>query len=258
MRAGERSVLSLAIVMSTTLCLLPAPASAQAGSQVLERAIEHHGGDVYEHSVSELNICSRSGCYRVAVRMDGGLYRYRVSGPVSAGHREVEATNDAVAHWHDGVEQELAPGDASRLRDWVMERVYFAFLPYRLNDPSVLHQDLGRETWGGRELHKIKITFWAGSSTDAQDQYLYWFEPASGRLEQFAYSYQGEPGGIRFRRLFNHRRVGGILFFDQENLGLEGDHLSVDAITPEYVEITLRAISTVTLEDIRVEPLGPA
>ena len=70
-----------------------------------------------------------------------------------------------------------------------------------------------------------------------------------------AYTYQDEPGGLRFRRLFNYRRVGGILFFDQENLGLEGAGLGVDAITPQYVEDALRPISTVTLEDVRVEPL---
>ena len=55
------------------------------------------------------------------------------------------------------------------------------------------------------------MTFAAGSSTDAEDEYLYWFDPETARLEQFAYSFQGRPGGLRFRRLDNYRRVGGIL-----------------------------------------------
>ena len=228
---------------------------AQGGLEIVSRAIEHHGGEIYERSQSEMTMCSGSGCYRISVRMDDGTYAYRVGGPISTGHREVEASNDTVAHWHDGVPQQVAPADEQRLRDWAMARIYFVYLPFRLNDPGVIQHDLGLESWDGRELHRVKVTFPVGSSTDAQDEFIYWFDPSSARLEQFAYSFEGEPDGIRFRRLFNHRRIGGVLFFDQENLGLEGDHLSVDQITPAFVKDSMREISTVTLADVRVVPL---
>jgi hypothetical protein len=136
-----------------------------------------------------------------------------------------------------------------------MARVYFVFLPYRLNDPSVIQRDLGLETWEGRQLHKVKVTFPPGSSSDAQDEFIYWFDPTTARLEQFAYSFEDDPDGIRFRRLSNYRRIGGILFFDQENLGVEGDEYSVDQITPAFVEQSMREISIITLEDVRVESL---
>ena len=60
---------------------------------------------------------------------------------------------------------------------------------------------------------------------------------------------------MRFRRAFNYRRVGGILFFDQENWGIDGPGLGVDQIDPEFVR-SLPHVSTVELEDIRVEPLA--
>ena len=74
-------------------------------------------------------------------------------------------------------------------------------------------------------------------------------------MEQLAYSFQGDPGGLRFRRAFNYRRVGGILFFDQQNLGAEGDGLRVALIDPQFVSGRMREVSTVLLSDIEVESL---
>jgi hypothetical protein len=171
--------------------------------------------------------------------------------------REVLASNDRLQHWHNAAAVEVPPERQTPLRDWAMARVYFSFLPYRLNDESVVKEDLGIETWSGRELHKVKITFLPGSSTDADDEFLYWFDPETGRLEQFAYSFEGSPGGLRFRPLFNYRRVGGILFFDQENWGAAGDELSVELVDPDFVA-SMERISTVELKDIRVEELPRA
>jgi len=163
-------------------------------------------------------------------------------------------TNDRVRHWQDELEVEVPPERQTVLRDWAMGRVYFCCLPFRLNDDSVIKEDLGLEEWSGRTLHKVKVTFVPGSSTDPEDEFLYWFDPATGRLEQFAYSFEGSPGGLRFRRLENFRRIGGILFFDQENWGAAGDDLDVDQITPDFVA-TMRRISKVELSAIRVSDL---
>jgi hypothetical protein len=232
------------------------PASGEEALEIVQRSIEHHGGEIYLHSESQLRLCSGSGCYEITVRMNDGLYRYRVAGPVSAGHRDVETSNDELTYWHEGELAEVGPANEQNLRDWAMARVYFVYLPFRLNDPSVIQTDLGLENWEGRLLHKVKVTFSPGSSTDAQDEFIYWFNPESARLEQFAYSFDADPDGIRFRSLFNYRRIGGVLFFDQHNHGAEGDHLSVDQITPEFVETSMRHISTVTLEEVRVERLA--
>lgn len=231
-------------------------ADAQEGLEIIQRSVELHGGEVYEHSLVELRLCSASGCYDISVTTDGGLYRHRVAGPISTGRREVVATNDSLRHWHNGAEVEVASGEeGQRLRDWATARIYFAFLPYRLNDPSVVQRDLGLERWGDRELRRVKITFRPGSSTDDQDQFVYWFDPQTARLEQFAYSFEGNPGGLRFRRLDNYRRIGGLLFFDQENLGAQGDGLSVDQIDPEFVERRMRLVSEIRLENIEVSAL---
>lgn len=250
--AAPLAVVVLPFLLSAATAAEPTPETLP----IVERAIEHHGGGLYEASETELAICSRSGCFDVLARVDGGEYLYRVAGETSEGRRVVESTNDAVRWWVDGDEREVTPGNEQRLRDWVMARVYFPFLPYRLADPGVFQEDQGIEPWDGRPLHRVKVTFAPGSSTEAEDEYLFWFDPESGRLEQFAYSFSGDPGGLRFRRAFDHRRVGGLLFSDQENLGVEGEGLAVDRITPDFVAERMRPISTVVLEGIEVRPLG--
>jgi len=137
-----------------------------------------------------------------------------------------------------------------------MARVYFVYLPFRLNDDSAIKQDLGMEIWNDRPLHKVKVSFVPGSSSGAEDEFLYWFDPETARLEQFAYSFSGDPGGLRFRTAFDYRRVGGILFFDQENRGVDGDGRSVDEIRPDSVA-SWDLVSTVTLHEIKVQPLDP-
>lgn len=231
-----------------------APAKVQR-LKIVDRSIQFHGGQRYSHSETSLQVCSRSGCFWVSARIDGGLYELEAAGEVRGVKRRVRATNDSLRWWKDGA---LVPTDRERqraLRDWVMARVYYCFLPFRLNDESVFKENLGIEVWGGRPLHKVKVTFAAGSSSDANDEYLFWFDPESGRVEQFAYSFSGSPGGLRFRRAFNYRRVGGILFFDQENWGVDAPDLSIDQIDAEFVR-SLARVSTVELADIRVEPLA--
>jgi hypothetical protein len=190
----------------------------------------------------------------VSTVVDKGRFDYVVTGRIRGVERKVRATNESVELWEDGSPVVVPVDQETRLRDWAVARIYFCFLPFRLNDDSVFKQDLGLETWEGRPLHKVKVTFSPGSSTDAEDEYMYWFDPQSGRVEQFAYSFTGNPGGLRFRRPFNYRRVGGVLFFDQENLGLEATDLSVDDLDPEMVE-TMREVSTVQLKMIQVRPL---
>lgn len=240
----------------TTAPATEAPSRGVERLEIVDRAIEHHGGALYRHSATSLGVCSKSGCFDLWVKVDGDRTEYEVTGKVRAGERRVRATPERVEHWIDGEMVPVEPGGEQVLRDWAMARIYFPFLPYRLNDPSVFKQALGSETWDGRALDKVKVTFAAGSSTDADDQYMYWFDPETGRVEMLAYSFHTGDGGLRFRRATNHRRVGGILFFDQENLGADGPGLSVDQIDPAFVAERMRPISTVRLENIRVEPLA--
>jgi len=227
---------------------------------IVDRSIEHHGGARYEASRIELELCSANGCFAIETRTEGGLFEHVVTG--EDGMR-VRATNDTVERWEGGRQVPVPPGEEARRRRFVSARVYFAFLPYRLNDPGVWKLDHGIVDWEGRPLHKVAVSFGSraaggdqGSETgQTSDEYMYWFDPETGEIVYFAYDFVGEPSGVRFRRAINLRRIGGILFFDQENLGLDGEGLDVTQIDPRFVAERLPRISVVELRDIRVTPL---
>jgi len=236
---------------------LPSLASAATEAQVehnaiVDRAIAHHGGEAYEHSEASLDVCSKSGCFHVETRTLKNRFEFEVAGKASGRQREVSSAGGTTTVKIDGETVAVDAAAKQRNIDWAMARIYFCFLPYRLNDPGVFKKDLGLTDWAERKLHRIKVTFAAGSSTDASDEYMYWFDPETARLEYFAYTYDDNGGGLRFRRAINHRRFGGILFFDQENFGTEGAGLSVDLIDEAFVRNQLRHVSTVRLQDIEV------
>ena len=82
------------VTVAALMAMTPMASAAEEGGGVpvgiVARAIEHHGGDRYRHSESSLELCSRSGCYRISVQTDGGRYEQEVSGPYRGATRTRE------------------------------------------------------------------------------------------------------------------------------------------------------------------------
>jgi hypothetical protein len=261
----------------TPLAAAPQEGDAEASAEersvppIVTRAIEHHGGDLYTSTASSFEIASSSGTFRVEVRRNGGVYEQAVESVTQEGRRRVVVTNDSVELLMDGKGRRVSERDAQRWRSHVDARVWFPYLPYGLANDGVYVHDRGVEEWpvaigpvadeaagaagGTRELHKVKVTFQPGSSSGAEDEYLFWFDPETGQLEQLAYFFSG---GLRFRVAKSFRRVGGILFADHENYGIdfdEGESRSVDEITPALVQNEMEHISTIELRNIEVQEI---
>ena len=217
---------------------------------IVDRSIAEHGGERFFAGQTSLDICSRSGCFNIAARIDGGLFDYTITQDEQG--RRVRLTNESIERWQDGAPVAVTQ-DGTRWTSFVNQRVYFVSLPFRLSDASVFLEDRGLEEWDGRQLHRVKVSFEPETSAGAASEYTYWFDPETARLEQFAYDYED---GMRFRRALDHRRIGGVLFFDQQNLGLEGEGLTVDDIDPAYVAAEMREISTIEIRNVSVEPLA--
>jgi hypothetical protein len=248
----------LVVVVAVALATLPSALYAGPKVQrlpIVDRAIEHHGGALFERVEVSFTLSSLSGGFDVVSRVEDGMFDYAVERTREGVVQGWRHTNGGVWRFEDGVELGLDDEGRRGARDFVSARIYFCFLPYRLNDASTFKEDLGVETWGGRALHKVKVTFTPGSSTNAADEYLYWFDPETARLEQFAYSFDG---GLRFRRLVDYRRIGGILFADQENHGVNRSGLTVDLVGPDFVAGEMELVSTVELGDIEVRELASA
>ena len=232
----------------------PIDQATAPGLPIVDRAIEFHGGDLYEASTTALTVTSRSGSFDLVVKRNGGEFHYTVSGKIGADQveREVRYSNTSVLRWDNGEPVELNEENARRARDFVDARVYFPFLPYGLNGPEVYKEDLGLDNWEGRELHKIRVTFQEGTSTDADDKYMYWFDPETGEMAMFGYDFHVGDGGLRLRKVIESQRVGGLLFSDQENYAINGQDYSVDQLTPQFVNENMKLLSTVTISNVEV------
>lgn len=220
---------------------------------IVAKAIEFHGGTLYEGSSMTMTITSLSGSFQIEATRQGGQFDHAVIGMTRDGiERRVRVTNDTVQEWRDGEETKLDETGSTRARAFVDARVFFPLLPYTLNGGDVRFDDLGIESWEGRDLHKVRVSFTPGTSNDADDGYMFWFDPETGQMEQFGYDFDG---GLRFRKATEFERVGGVLFSTQENFAIDGGRVPVDTLSPEYVAENMSLLSTVAISDVTVEPL---
>ncbi|MXW01286.1 MAG: hypothetical protein F4X59_06550 [Holophagales bacterium] len=239
----------------------PAPPTAPSGTSdrlgIVDRAIEHHGGDLFESSRVRLTVASRSGSFDVDSTKDGDRFEYVIRASAGDDEREYRRDNAALEVTEGDEPMEMDETEHARAESYVNQRMYFLFLPYKLNDPGTYKEDQGLEEWNGRQLSRVRVTFEPGSSDGADSAYVYWFDPETARLEQFAYDYS-RGTGLRFRILRNYRRIGGLLFYDADNYGLNtrDGGLTVDDITPAYVAEELPLVSQIELRDIDVERLA--
>jgi hypothetical protein len=251
-RAGSCAVTALALLVAFAV---DGGASAQPPPlpEIVRRSIAHHGFDRLPELEVALTVTSASGAFDVVAR-HGDLFEYVVEAREGDALRRHRHTNDAIEVSEDGRKVALDDEtDRRRARDYVSSRVYFLFPPYRLVDPSVYAEDRGLDDpamWGGRRLHRVRVTFEPGTSTNADAAFLYWFDPVTARLEQFAYTYRG---GMRYRRLIDHRRVDGLLLFDQQNYGVDDDGAGIDDLNAERVA-KLPYVSTVRLSGVKIRP----
>ncbi|WP_192825379.1 DUF6503 family protein [Rufibacter sp. LB8] len=80
--------------------------------------------------------------------------------------------------------------------------IYFAFLPFGLNDASVQKQYLGQAMVKNVLFHKIKVTFnQEGGGTDFEDEFVYWVHPQTYKLGYLAYSFKVSGGACGLGKL---------------------------------------------------------
>ena len=250
---GAAVMLVLAVACGTGSPDESASSDANRRPPILTKAIEFHGGDLYDRSRMLMTISSLSGSFQIETVREDGQFEHIVTGATRDGTiRRVRLTNDTVEEWHDDEVVELDEEMQRRARAYVDARVFFPLLPYTLQGGDIQYEDLGMEQWDGRDLHKVGVSFTPGTSNDADDGYMFWFDPDTGQMEQFGYDFDG---GLRFRKGVAVERVGGVLFSTQENYATDGGRVPVAMLSPDYVAENMELLSTVVISDVTVEPL---
>jgi hypothetical protein len=218
--------------------------------QIIDQAIAAHGMEALNKSVVEFDFRGRH--YRAT--RDGGRFVYERIFSDSLGTVHDSLTNEGFVRHRNGKRVELTTEKKDAYSNSVNSVIYFALLPYFLNDPAVRQSLLGESQIKGELYHKVKVTFRAeGGGKDYEDEYIYWFHQEKHTMDYLAYNYQVEGGGARFRVAYDQRRVEGILLADYHNLKpAAADNLAVATFDSLYNADALIHLSEIKSENIQV------
>ncbi len=236
------------LLLAAAGCTPEEKSEAQA---IVDAAIAAHGGQHLDQSVVTFRFRDRQ--YR-ALR-DNGAYVYSRTFTDSTGQRIHDVLrNSGFERTVDDAVVELPQEKLEAYSASVNSVIYFAQLPYFLNDPAVQKAYIGEATVKGEPYHKVKVTFEAtGGGEDHQDVYVYWFHRRDHTMDYLAYSFEEEDGseGTRFREAVNAREVGGVRFQDYINYTSK-EKLPLEKFDQAFEAGKLEKVSVINLEDVKV------
>ena len=202
------------ILILISACGSENPSQNLDPQKIIDSSIAYHGGKLYNSAQVEFDFRNR---HYTSTR-SANQYEYTRSFTDSTNKVKDVLNNNGFYREINNERVELDEKKQNAYSNSVNSVLYFAQLPYGLNDAAVIKKYLGESTIEGKNYHKIQITFkQEGGGEDFQDVFIYWFDQKTFQLDYLAYSYETDGGGMRFRKAINHRRVGGILFMDYIN-----------------------------------------
>ena len=225
----KKSILTLCILAAlTTSCnskkenqddtikndTIEAVASLSKADSIVNAAIEAHGGKRYD--TADYSFTFRDKTYRF--KNDGSNYEY--SSTIQKGDSLIKDVmiNSDFTRYINTQKQNLTAEDAGKYGESLNSVIYFATLPHKLQDASVHKKFVEETTIKGKKYDVIEVTFGQdGGGKDFDDQYQYWINQETHLMDYFAYNYQVNEGGVRFRAAFNTRVVAGVTFQDYIN-----------------------------------------
>lgn len=221
--------------------------------QIIDKAIEASGGEKYLHSTIEFDFRGR---HYVGIR-EGGKFSYeRIFKNDKDSTQTIHdyVTNEGFKRKINGAVADLPDSMKVKYTSSVNSVLYFALLPYGLNDQSVKKKFLGESVIDGKSYYKIEITFGQeGGGEDFEDTFNYWINTSDYTIGFIAYSYAEDDGiGYRLRKAFNPRRVNGILFLDYINYMPNGNFKLPD-LEELYKKNDLKELSKIENVNIQVK-----
>ena len=225
----KKSILTLCILAAlTTSCnskkenqddtiksdTIEAVASLSKADSIVNTAIEAHGGKRYD--TADYSFTFRDKTYRF--KNDGSNYEY--SSTIQKGDSLIKDVmiNSDFTRYINTQKQNLTAEDAGKYGESLNSVIYFATLPHKLQDASVHKKFVEETTIKGKKYDVIEVTFGQdGGGQDFDDQYQYWINKETHLMDYFAYNYQVNEGGVRFRAAFNTKVVDGVTFQDYIN-----------------------------------------
>jgi len=214
--------------------------------KILSKAYNAHGGKKYD--TAHYEFIFRKKKYTFHNRNSN--YTYTVTYEKDGSVNTNELNNDGLIRKVAGKTMELTKKEYDSHFGSLNSVIYFATLPHKLYDPAVKKSYKGETTIKGKGYDVLEITFMEeGGGQDHDDEFYYWINKETNRIDYLAYNYQVNNGGVRFRTAYNQRVVGGILFQDYINFKAEvGTPLADLPILFEKEE--LKKLSVIETENV--------
>jgi len=220
--------------------------------QIVDQAIQAHGGKKYNRSIVSFRFRDRQ--YRA--QRDGGAFVYSRTFTDSTGQRVDDVLrNSGFSRTVNNEEVTLPEERKAAYTASVNSVIYFALLPYFLNDDAVQKTYAGEATIKGEPYDKVRVTFaQQGGGEDHEDIYMYWFHQQRHTMDYLAYTFSEENGdeGSRFRVAVSPREVGGIRFQDYINYASKVQ-IPLEKYDSAYEAGKLEKVSDINLKDVAVE-----
>ena len=188
--------------------------NAENTHSIVNEAIKAHGGILYNSAYYQFVFRGKTYTFN---NKEG--YTYTVEAKDSVGNHIVDSLlNGNFKRYVNGVKIDLSDKDVAKYSNALNSVIYFATLPYKLNDAAVQKEYVGETTIKGEDYDVIKVTFGKErGGTDFDDIFMYWINKKSHYINFLAYSYNVNDGGVRFRSAYNPRTIDGIRFQDYIN-----------------------------------------
>lgn len=182
--------------------------------RLLTKAINAHGGDLYQKA--HYSFMFRGNTYQF--KNEGFNYEYTKIYKKDKNDIKDVLNNGTFTRTINNKPVELSEKEIASGTGAINSVIYFATLPYKLNDAAVNSEYVEQTTIKGELYDVIEVTFsQEGGGEDHDDQYYYWINSTTNKIDYLAYNYSVNKGGVRFRSANNKRIVDGITFQDYVN-----------------------------------------
>lgn len=216
--------------------------------QVIQKTIERHGGEKYNNMEVEFDFRKR----HFRAKISNGQYVYERSFRSSEGWVTDVWSNDKFKRMIDQKEIKLDQQNLRTYRTATNSVIYFALLPFTLDDPVVNRQLMRSVEIKSKSYYKVEMTYDEnGGGEDFENVYVYWINKDDFTIDYLAYSYNINGGGVRFREAYNQRDVKGIRFQDYRNYTIDKD-FPAQELDYAFQTDQLKLLSEIRLENIKV------
>jgi Family of unknown function (DUF6503) len=232
------------------ICLILLGCStAPTAQQIIDKSIENYGGEAAYNSTITFKFRDKN----YSSNYQNGNYQLERTFKDSLGVYKDVLTNNGFKRMINDSVVELTEEWKHKYSNSINSVIYFFRIPFHLNDEAINKEIIGKATIDNQEYYKIKVWFnQEGGGEDFSDVFVYWINKTNYNIDYFAYRYETDGGGKRFRKMVYPRRVNNLLVVDYINYKPKDKTVSIAEFDTYFQNDGMEKLSEIINEDVQV------